>query len=222
MCGRGRQIAACSVYEYGAKLLSPVARNRADVRPPLGGTRKRAFDIILASIAMIVLSPILLATAGLIRLLMRKSVFIADECIGFGGRSFVRYQFASFVDESADTSSALLRFNEPSWAESLEDALRASRLDRLPLLFNVLRGDMSLIGPRPIKVRQLPHVNRPMPEYLMARPGITGVWRRARKTRRASPMALNRYYVRYWSVWLDLGLLVESLLRLAEEAPAVP
>jgi lipopolysaccharide/colanic/teichoic acid biosynthesis glycosyltransferase len=136
--------------------------------------------------------------------------------------TFVRYQFASLVDESADTSSALLRFNEAAWAESLENVLRASRLDRLPLLFNVLRGDMSLIGPRPRMVRQLSHYNGSMGEYLMARPGITGVWRRTRKTRRATRKALDRYYVRYWSVWLDLGLLGESILRLVEETPTVP
>src|SRR5262249_45631198 len=107
-------------------------------------------------------------------------------------------------------------------AERLEDALRTSGLDKLPLLFNVLRGDMSLIGPRAITVRQVSHYNGLTPEYVMARPGITGVWRRVRKTRRASPMALNRYYVRYWSLRLDLGLLVEAILRLAEEAPAAP
>src|SRR5262249_42474120 len=139
--------------ESGAKLFSAGALDRADVHTPLGGIRKRAFDIILASIALIVLSPLLLATAVLIRFLMHKSVLVADECIGFGGRSFVRYQFASLVEESADMSSVRLRFNEPSWAERLEDALRTSGLDKLPLLFNVLRGDMSLIGPRAITVR---------------------------------------------------------------------
>jgi exopolysaccharide production protein ExoY len=197
------------VYEYGAKSFGASARDRADVRAPLGGIRKRAFDITLASVALIVLAPILLATAGLVRFLMRKSVFVIDECIGFGGKTFIRYQFSSMVDERADTSSALPRLNEPSWAESLDDALRASGLDKLPLLFNVLRGDMSLIGPRPITVRQLSHYNRLMPEYLLARPGITGVWRRTHKRRRASQIALNRYYVRYWSVWLDLALLVD-------------
>jgi exopolysaccharide production protein ExoY len=197
------------VYEYGAKSFGASARDRADVRAPLGGIRKRAFDITLASVALIVLAPILLATAGLVRFLMRKSVFVIDECIGFGGKTFIRYQFSSMVDERADTSSALPRLNEPSWAESLDDALRASGLDKLPLLFNVLRGDMSLIGPRPMTVRQLSHYNRLMPEYLLARPGITGVWRRTHKRRRASQIALNRYYVRYWSVWLDLALLVD-------------
>src|SRR5215510_13238583 len=210
--GRDRRIARCSVYESGAKSFGASARDGADVRAPLGGIRKRAFDIILTSIALIVLAPILLATVGLVRSLMRKSILVTDECIGFGGKPFFRYQFSFVVDERADT--ALLRLNDPSWAERLEDALRASGLEKLPLLFNVLRGDMSLIGPRPITVRELSHYNGFMPEYLLARPGVTGVWRRTRKTTRASRLALDRYYVRYWSVRLDLGLLAEAISRI--------
>jgi lipopolysaccharide/colanic/teichoic acid biosynthesis glycosyltransferase len=197
------------MYQSGANSFSAKARDRA--RAPLGGIRKRAFDITFTSIALIVLAPILFTTAGLVRLLIRKSIIVRDECIGFGGKPFIRYQFAFSVDERVDTSSALLRLNDPSWAESLEDALRASGLDKLPLLFNVLQGDMSLIGPRPITVRQLSHYNGLMPEYLLARPGVTGVWRRTRKTRRA--IALDRYYARYWSVRLDLGLLAEAISR---------
>src|SRR5262249_33751335 len=140
---------------------------------------------------------------------------VTNECIGFGGKAFAGNQFSSAVDEKGDTSSALLHLTDSSWAESLDYALRASGLDKLPLLFNVLRGDMSLIGPRRITARQLSRYNGLMPEYLLARPGITGVWRRTRKTRRVNQRGLNRYYVRYWSVRLDLGLLVEAICRRA-------
>jgi lipopolysaccharide/colanic/teichoic acid biosynthesis glycosyltransferase len=215
MGGRDRQIARCSVYEFGAKSFGASAPDRADVRAALGGIRKRAFDITLTSIALIGLAPILLATAGLVRLLLRKSFFVTDVCIGFGGNPFVRYQFSSAVDVRVDTSSALLPLSDPSWAERLESALRGSGLDKLPLLFNVLRGDMSLIGPQPITVRQLSHYNGLMPEYLLARPGSTGLWQRTRehKTRRASQAALDRYYFRCWSVWLDIALLVEAISK---------
>src|SRR5215475_4168503 len=113
-------IARCSVYEFGAKSFGASARNRADVRVPIGGIRKRAFDVTLTSIALIVMAPILLATVGLVRLLIRKSILVTDECIGFGGKTFFRYQFSFAVDERADTSSALLRLNDPSWSERLE------------------------------------------------------------------------------------------------------
>src|SRR5262245_506951 len=84
--GRDQWIATCLVYEYGAKLFGATAHDRTDVRAPLGGIRKRAFDITFTSLALIVLAPILLAAAGLIRLLIRKSVLVTDECIGFGGK----------------------------------------------------------------------------------------------------------------------------------------
>ena len=157
------------MYEYGAKSLSASAHHRADVRDPLGGIRKRAFDITFTSLALIVLAPILLAAAILIRLLIRKSVLVTDESIGFGGKAFARYQFASAVHQRVDTNSALLRLIDPFWAERL------------------------------------------LPEYLLARPGITGVWRRTRRTRRTSWIALDRYYVRYWSLSLDLALLLEAI-----------
>jgi lipopolysaccharide/colanic/teichoic acid biosynthesis glycosyltransferase len=191
------------------------AREDVYTRAALGGFRKRALDIIISSIALFVLAPLMFATTALVRLLMRRPMFVTDECIGFGGRKFVRYQFSSAVCERADKSSALLQLAEPSWAESLEGALRASGLDKLSLLFNVLRGDMSLIGPRPISVQQPSHYNRLTPEYLLARPGITGLWRRPRTKRRISQMALDRYYVRYWSVGLDLGLLIKAMSAIA-------
>jgi len=113
------------------------------MRAPLGGIRNRVFDIA-GSMRSSILAPILLAIAALVRSLMRKSVVVTDECVGFGGKPFVRYQFSSAEDEKANKSSTLLR----PWPENLEGAVRASGLKELPLLFNVLRGDMSLTGPQ--------------------------------------------------------------------------
>jgi lipopolysaccharide/colanic/teichoic acid biosynthesis glycosyltransferase len=89
-----------------------------DLRAPLGGIRKKALDIALTSIALVVLAPILLTTAALVRLLVRKSALATDECIGFGGKRFIRYQFCSAVDERANPSSALLRLNDLSWVSA--------------------------------------------------------------------------------------------------------
>jgi exopolysaccharide production protein ExoY len=204
------------VHEYIARSLNLRARDGTFLHVPLGGVRKRAFDITLTSIALIALAPILLATAGLVRCLIRRSVLVTDEWIGFGGKAFTCYRFCS-VATGGDTSSALLRINDPSWVGNLESALCTSGLDWLPLLFNVLRGDMSLVGPRPITANELSGYDRLMPEYFSARPGITGLRRHMRKmgSRRAAEMALDRYYIRYWSVWLDLRLLIRILSAVA-------
>jgi exopolysaccharide production protein ExoY len=197
------------MHNYAAPLCAG-----AYVRAALGGFRKRAFDIAFSSIALILLTPILLATAGLVRLLIGKSILVTDEWIGFGGQAFAPYQFRSAVWNCEDASSAQLSLNDHSWADSLCGALRASGLDKLPLLFSVLRGDMSLIGPRPIMANEVTCYRKVMPEYFTARPGLTGLWRRSRALnhrRPATRMALDRYYIRYWSVWLDLGLLFKAM-----------
>ena len=185
------------------------ARAGVYARTALGGLPKRALDITVASIALVALGPILLAMAGLIRALIGKPVYAANEWVGFEGKAFACYRFCP---TGANSTSS--RLDDQSWTDGLARALDVSGLDRLPLLINVLRGDMSLIGPRPITVRQLSHYNGLLPEYLLARPGITGVWRRTRRTRRTNQMALDRYYARYWSVRLDLGLLVEAISRI--------
>ena len=197
------------MYNYAAPL-----RAGAYVRAALGGFRKRVFDIAISSIALIVLTPILLATAGLIRFLIGKSVFVTAEWIGFGGQAFAPYQFRSTVWNCEEASTAQFSLNDRSWADDLGGALRASGLDKLPLLFNVLRGDMSLFGPRPIMANEVTCYRKVMPEYFSARPGLTGLWRRSRALnhgRPATQMALDRYYLRCWSVWLDLGLLFRTI-----------
>ena len=212
--GRDRQIATCCVHNYVGKLDSSGARRRggscADVA--LGGLRKRTFDIIIATIVLVVVAPMLLAIAGLIRLLIGKSVIVIKQWIGFGGRVFDGYQLRTTVDRG----SALWP-NDYAWVASLGNELQASGLDKLPLLLNVLRGDMSLVGPRPIVVGAFSRYPNRRPVYFTARPGLTGLWRHSRtlnlSRRRASQRALDRYYLRCWSMWLDLTLLIEVISR---------
>jgi exopolysaccharide production protein ExoY len=203
------------VLEYVAKRsFRAGAHEGADAGVALGGIRKRALDIAIAGIALILLAPILFATAILIRLLIGRSVLAASEWVGFRGKAFTGYQFRCAVSHGNDTSSALFCLNDFSWAEGLACALRGSGLDKLPLLFGVLRGDMSLIGPRPIKVGELLRYSGPMPEYFAARPGITGLWRQSGTPNRrslANQIALDRFYIRSWSMRLDLALLIKAV-----------
>ena len=194
------------MHNYVGKLDSSGARGRggayADVA--LGGLRKRTFDIIIATIVLAVVAPMLLATAGLIRLLIGKSAIVVEQWIGFGGRVFDAYQFRTVGINDRPAS--------------LGSALQASGMGKLPLLINILRGDMSLVGPRPIVVGAFWHYPNRRPVYLTARPGLTGLRRHSRTLnvkRRATQKALDRYYVRYWSMWLDLMLLIEAIFRRA-------
>jgi exopolysaccharide production protein ExoY len=188
------------------------------LRSVLGGIWKRAFDIAISGIAVIVLTPILIATAGLIRLLLGRQVVVAEERIGHRGRPFACYAFRVMpldYGPSLDQDEGG-RPVAKSWPGILGQALRASGLEKLPRLFNVLRGDMSLIGPRPIATNEILRYQLQAPEYFSARPGLTGIWRHVDRRRvGATPrprLAIDRYYVRRWSLRLDLALLLKAIV----------
>jgi lipopolysaccharide/colanic/teichoic acid biosynthesis glycosyltransferase len=204
------------VHNYVGRLdSSSAAPEGAHADVALGGLRKRTFDIVVAGILLVVMAPLLLVTAGLIRLMIGRSAIVIKQWIGFGGKVYDGYQFCTVFESCEDRSSALQR-NDRAWAASLGGALQASGLDKLPLLLNVLRGDMSLVGPRPIVVGAHSHHPSRRPVYYTARPGLIGPWRYSRSLNPRKPATqktLDRYYVRYWSMWFDLMLLIEVIFR---------
>jgi hypothetical protein len=132
-----------------------------------------------------------------------RPVLVAQQRIGFAGRRFTAYLFRTSPNDGVRnlTGGPLL------------SSLRASGLDRLPLLISILRGDMSFVGPRPLKVG---HPGFYCPDYFATRPGLFGMRQVDRSgnlgaRRRA---AHDRYYVRQWSIWLDLAVLARSFAEL--------
>jgi len=173
--------------------------------PPLGGPWKRTFDVAMASMALIALMPLMLATAAIVRLLTEKSTILSERLIGRMGRTFVGYRFRIPV---ATTES------RGPWAQCVAEALHSSRLDQLPRFFNVIRGDMSLIGPRPRAAVEFGDYFARAPECLLARPGLISIGQsfgRAFGDHRTE-IALDRYYVSHWSIGLDLALLGKSIV----------
>jgi exopolysaccharide production protein ExoY len=178
------------------------ARERASRLAALGGVRKRAFDVVMAGIALMVMMPIMIVTAVLIRWLIGEPVVLAQDMIGLEGRVFAGYKFRTATGNAKGANL---------WAGWLSEALRGSSLDKLPLFFNVLRGDMSLVGPRPRATGE-PHNFARAPECLLARPGLTGMWQGYSQKRCTQPeIALDRYYVRRWSMRLDFALLHNAI-----------
>jgi len=164
---------------------------------------KRAIDLAVAGVALLVLMPIMFMAAVLIRLSTEGPIILCERLIGRGGRTFVGYKFRVPVANAESASP---------WAERVAEALRKSSLDQLPRLCNVICGDMSLIGPRPRTMAEFRDFVR-APECLLARPGLIGIWQiygpifRGRGTE----IALDRYYVRNWSIGLDLALLSKAI-----------
>jgi exopolysaccharide production protein ExoY len=172
----------------------------------LGGLPKRSFDILIAITALVVQTPIILAVAVLIRILMGKPVLFTQERIGFKGRTFTHYEFRTTVENGVGGLDRLAA-DHVLWAENLGEALRRSGLHKLPQFFNVLRGDMSLLGPQPILIHQLQRYLAHAPEYFTARPGLTGM----RHSNGRTCLSLDRHYVRHWSMRLDLALLMKTI-----------
>lgn len=183
----------------------------------LGGLPKRAVDLTIAGIALVLLTPILLAIATLIRVLIGKPVILAEGMIGLGGRRFTRYRFRTALNHAGllCRGSQARRSNHKTWIEFFGEGLRASSIDKLPQLLNVVRGDMSLVGPQLIAPENARCRYAQAPEILLARPGITGMWRHTPRSLQthATDIALDRHYVLHWSMWLDLKIVCGALAR---------
>jgi exopolysaccharide biosynthesis polyprenyl glycosylphosphotransferase len=202
----------------------PVICLHAERLPSAGLLLKRVLDVMGAGLALTMLSPLLGAIAGLIKLDSRGPVFYCAQRAGRKGRRFRCYKFRTMVS-NADTLKDHLRENNQRSGPFFKIAndpritrvgrfLRRYSLDELPQLGNVLKGNMSLVGPRPhplddVAAYEIEHLAR-----LDVTPGITGLWQ---VSARRDPsfergMALDREYIRTWSVRSDMRILLRTVL----------
>ena len=132
---------------------------------------KRAFDVISVLIGLILLSPLLLVAAVIVRIKLGSPVIFKQQRPGLGGNAFCMYKFRTMTD-ARDTDGDLLHDEErlPAFGKFL----RSTSLDELPELFCVLKGDMSLIGPRPLMMKYLPRYTPEQTRRHEVKPGITG------------------------------------------------
>ncbi|MGE4425712.1 MAG: sugar transferase [Solirubrobacteraceae bacterium] len=183
---------------------------------------KRALDVVGSLVGLIVLSPLLIAIAIAIRSDSRGGVIFRQSRIGRGGRRFDVLKFRTMVPDADQLVEDLMaRSTDPNWLQIDDDPritrvgryLRATSLDELPQLWNVLRGDMSLVGPRPLSARDDARVDGWARGRLDLTPGLTGLWQvLGRKSVPFSEMVqLDYVYVANWSLWGDIKLLLQTL-----------
>ncbi len=167
---------------------------------------KRLFDLILASLSLILLSPLLLLTALAVRLGLGKPVLFRQPRPGYKGRIFTLYKFRTMRDVLAPDGTPL---PDERRLTALGRFLRATSLDELPELINVLRGEMSLVGPRPLLVKYLPLYTPEQMRRHDVLPGITG-WAQINGRNTLTwqeKFRLDVWYVDHWSLWLDVKIL---------------
>jgi len=184
---------------------------------------KRVFDLVVASMMIVLVSPVLAVSAALIRITSGRHVIFAQERVGRDGVPFRVYKLRTMVHDAEDRLEELQDLNEASGPmfKMTDDPrvtpigryLRALSIDELPQLFNVLIGDMSLVGPRPALPSEAVQWDDALWERLRVRPGITGMWQvSGRYTTSIETYArLDLYYVDNWSLITDIAILVRTV-----------
>jgi lipopolysaccharide/colanic/teichoic acid biosynthesis glycosyltransferase len=177
---------------------------------------KRSFDFVAAAVLLLALAPVILLVALLIRVCMGAPVLFRQERPGRGGRPFMLYKFRTMqVAENAPGGAASKPLPDAQRLTPLGAALRRASLDELPQLFNVLRGDMSLVGPRPLLMEYLPLYSARQARRHEVLPGITG-WAQVNGRNATSwpeRFELDVWYVEHRSAGLDLKILWLTLAR---------
>ncbi len=182
---------------------------------------KRGVDVAGALLGLVLLAPLLAVTAVLVRVGLGSPVLFRQARPGRGGKPFTLYKFRTMV-EARDSAGNL----RPS-AERLTPLgrwLRSTSLDELPELVNVLRGDMSLVGPRPLLLKYLDRYTPTQARRHETRPGITG-WAQVNGRNTLTwedRFALDVWYVDHWSLWLDVKILSLTLARVLKREGISP
>lgn len=198
-----------------------------DVAAPIGGATKRTFDFTFALLAIILLAPLFAAVIVLIRLYDGGPAIYRHPRIGRNGRTFDCLKFRTMVLDADKVLMQHLAINEAAAAEwtatrKLKDdpritplgrVLRRTSVDELPQLINIVKGEMSLVGPRPIVFDEVVHYGPYITDYCRARPGLTGLWQVSGRNDIVyhERVKLDCHYVAHWSVRLDFVIIVRTV-----------
>ena len=193
----------------------------------LGRVIKRGGDILFSLLVLGLGAPVLLILALAVKTSSKGSVFYSQRRIGRGYRGFGCLKFRTMRKDADRVLAAILASDPELQAEFERDhklrndpritplgkVLRRSSLDELPQFINVLRGQMSVVGPRPIVWEELPRYGAAMDEVLAVRPGLTGLWQVSGRNNLAysQRVRLDLHYVRHRSVWLDLRIILRTI-----------
>ena len=213
-----------SVVNYG---IASGVRWEGVLLPPGSRFGKRTFDVVVSLSALLVLSPLLVAIAASVWLSSRGPVLFRNSRIGLRGKSFKAWKFRSMVPNADSVLASYLKEHPELQAEWDRDCklkndpritwvgrfIRRTSLDELPQLWNVLVGEMSLVGPRPILTEEVKKYGLTFREYRQVVPGITGLWQVSGRnnTTYEERLFYVEHYVRHWSPWMDIYILIRTV-----------
>lgn len=188
---------------------------------------KRFLDILICTLAMPVALPLGFILALIILLDSKGAPIYRQQRIGKNGEPFMLYKFRTMIP-NADTVLQTYIENDPELAREWQQTqklkndprltragqfLRKTSLDELPQVFNILRGNMTLVGPRPIVENERSKYGRYFEEYCEVRPGLTGLWQTSGRndTTYSQRVAYDHYYINHWSLALDMWILAKTI-----------
>lgn len=195
---------------------------------------KRAFDALVAAVGLTLLAPLLAVAAALVKLTSAGPVFFRQERVGKGFRKFGIYKFRSMVVDAPLKGAAITVGRDPRITR-VGHILRATKIDELPQLFNVLKGDMSFVGPRPEVPKYVDLFRKDYEEIVRVRPGITDLASIQYRDEAAvlamaddpeqeyiervlpEKIRLAKDYIRRQSLWFDLKIILTTLARLVAD-----
>jgi exopolysaccharide production protein ExoY len=194
---------------------------------PIGRTSKRVIDIILAMSGIFLLAPLLIICFLVTIATSPGPGLFRHRRVGFKGKHFDCLKFRTMVTDAPERLNQLLESDPAAAAEwaanrklrcdprvtAIGDILRRSSLDELPQLFNVLKGDMSIVGPRPVTEEELYRYSGAVNAYLACRPGITGLWQVSGRSNAtySQRVACDTFYACKWSMALDAKIVIVTI-----------
>jgi sugar transferase EpsL len=173
---------------------------------------KRLFDLTFALIALVILSPIIFATAILVCIFLGTPILFKQERPGYKGRPFNIYKFRSMTNRITRDGSLL---PDAERLTRFGRLLRSLSLDELPELFNIVRGEMSFVGPRPLLMEYLPLYSPKQARRHDVVPGLTG-WAQVNGRNAIdwpTRLAMDTWYVDHWSFWLDIKIILLTVWK---------
>lgn len=217
---------ATTNYFFGSDILLMQVRSNVQRLP--SRIAKRLFDIVASLSLLVALAPVFIILGVIIKRGSRGPVTYSQTRIGRHGVPFSCHKFRTMVEDADEVLRRWAAENPELWAEYLKTYklrddpritgigkwLRKTSLDELPQLWNVLRGDMSLVGPRPVLARELEEHYGPATQlYIRTRPGMTGLWQVSGRsdTSYERRVFLDEWYILNWSFWYDIVILIQTV-----------
>jgi exopolysaccharide biosynthesis polyprenyl glycosylphosphotransferase len=198
-----------------------------ELRPPafigIDWFVKRTFDLVVSSAVLLVGLPLWLAIGAAVKLGSKGPVLYRDRRIGLGEREFGMLKFRTMYADAAglqaeleasnEADGPLFKMREDPRVTPIGALLRRFSLDEIPQLWNVLRGEMSLVGPRPLPLRDYAHLESWHRKRYLVLPGVTGLWQISGRSNLGFDdlVRLDFYYLENWSLWLDISILAKTI-----------